>query len=242
MREEPKTEIARIDPPEGTRVSRVTECRGGPEQVSAVNWSDPVVWAAKLAYERFITIFGAPGANMIATFQRVQADLNANPERGELARRAVRAKRFFRGIWRVLNTRLYMWEWSDVGQWRDRLARSWRSRRVVEANGVLRDWDTDRDELLRERAGIVATLEAQGFDVEEVILHKQRLDMAIGTAPKKPEVNYGIRDQGFVAARDKGLRLTDNPYPDGSVEHRSWAKGWKQGVPAGGNRRAIPLH
>lgn len=208
----------------------------GPTGVNATNFSDPVVWAAKLAYEKFVTQFGPDGARIVAAFQRLKVDLDSHPERGPWARRRTRVRRFLRGIWRVATARVYFYElgrgYKNV--FRKAIAHAWGTRFYsYGADGVpQRDWDVVRDEFASEIARIEAALTAKGFNVQEIILHKQRLEFAAGTAPAKPKVNYGCRNEGFIAARDKHMALSENPYAPGTTEHYSWTKGWKQGVPS----------
>lgn len=210
----------------------------GPIGVSSINWSDPVVWAAKLAYEKFVAGFGGDGARAIAVYQRVKADLDLNPERGDWARKLVRLQRFFRGALRVLTCRIYIDQFF-FGEplIRESLAHAWRSRVYVRPNDSLLDWDMRRDLLLDEISPILKALASIGVSIEQLSAHAARLATATVTAPVgKPAVNYAARNEGFMDARVRGKKLTDNPYPPDSVEYRSWAKGWKQGVPAHCNR------
>lgn len=223
--------VVRLDPPEAQYLTRRPEFRGGPEAVSSINWSDPVVWAAKLAYEKFVAEFGIASARMIAAYQKIETDLVANPERGTLARKLASTKRFFRGIWRVLTRQLPLFR-TYRGEWRELLAHAWRSRRYIERFSGECDWDTARDALLAEQGAVDAVLRERGVSMEQLIQHKARLDMSVATAPQKREVDYGARMVGFEAGRNKKT-AQDNPHPAGSVQHYSWEKGRKQGLPLG---------
>ncbi|HUF86333.1 MAG TPA: hypothetical protein VMM59_03040 [Thermohalobaculum sp.] len=74
---------------------------------------------------------------------------------------------------------------------------------------------------------------ASGFDLADLMVYPEFADFVRGLARARAEGRMDARipayDEGYAAYR-AGAILADNPHPEDSADHLSWANGWVEAL------------